>query len=477
MGHLIVPEAEALLDQEIRVLDKGFIRLVDYMGGDARIVQTARVSYGDGTKTMREDTALIDYLFRNQHTSPFEHVILEVHCKLPIFVARQWVRHRTARLNELSGRYSVLSEEFYVPPVEQIRHQSLDNKQGRSEEEVPLEQRERILDLLRRDQARAYASYEELLKDDLARELARINLPVSLYTQWYWQIDLHNLFHLLALRLDPHAQWEIRQYASALLTVARAVAPLATASFERHLLKGCRLSSDEIQAVRRLSRGEANPLTGRRLLEFNRKIFPEAPPSSTGARSPTALRILSRDQINLLPLRKYDGAIHLVRDEAGLRSAIKALRDETTLGFDTESQPSFQKGEIHPVSLVQLAGAKAVYIFQLRALPDLSTLLALLSNPAIQKAGVAHQRDVQDLKKLHSFEPAGFVDLAELSTRAGIGNNGLRGLAASVLGFRLSKGAQRSNWGRDTLTEDQIHYAATDAWVGREIYLALLKKT
>jgi thymidylate synthase (FAD) len=475
MGHSLVPEAEALLDQEIRVLDKGFIRLVDYMGGDARIVQTARVSYGEGTKTAREDAALIDYLLRNQHTSPFEHVIFEVHCKLPIFVARQWIRHRTARLNELSGRYSVLTEEFYVPPADQVRRQSMDNKQGRSEEEIPREQRERVLDLLRKDQAAAYASYQSLLKDDLARELARINLPVSLYTQWYWQIDLHNLFHLLALRLDPHAQWEIRQYAEALLILARAVAPMATSAFERHQLNGCRLSSDEIQAVRRLARGEPNPLTGRRLAEFNRKLFPDAvAPASRRAPAP---HTLTREQINLLPLKRYEGPVHLVRDAAGLAEAVQALRQETTLGFDTETQPSFQKGEVHPVSLVQLAGSKAVYIFQLRTLPDLSALMDLLANREIRKAGVAHLRDVQDLQKLHPFEPAGFVDLAELSTRSGIGHNGLRGLAAAVLGFRFSKGAQRSNWGRDTLTEEQIRYAAMDAWVGREIYRTLSKKT
>lgn len=476
MAHIIVPEAEALLDKEIRVLDKGFIRLVDYLGGDARIVQTARVSYGAGTRTAREDAGLIDYLLRNGHTSPFEHVILEVHCKLPIFVARQWIRHRTARLNELSGRYSVLTEEFYVPPADQIRRQATDNKQGRSPEEVPPELRARVLELLRKDQAAAYASYQALLKDDLARELARINLPVSLYTQWYWQIDLHNLFHLLALRLDPHAQWEIREYAGALWTLARAVAPLASASFERHQLKGCRLSADEIEAVRRLARGQPNPLTGRPLAEFNRKLFPDETPESAPETTAAAPRSMTREQINTLPLKRFEGPVHLVRDAKALEAAVQILRKETVLGFDTETQPSFRKGESHPVALVQLAGSRGAYIFQLRALRDPAPLLDLLANPAIRKAGVATGRDVQDLRKLHLFEPAGFFDLADLAEKAGIGHGGLRGLAAAVLGFRFSKGAQRSNWGRETLTDDQIAYAAMDAWVGRELFLALNRK-
>lgn len=272
MAHIIVPEAEALLDQEIKVLDHGFVRLVDYMGGDARIVQTARVSYGEGTKTVREDAGLIDYLLRHQHTSPFEHVVLELHCKMPVFVARQWIRHRTARLNEISGRYSVMKDEFYVPRPEQISLQSENNKQGRSTAEVPPELQQKVINLLRRDQGSAYASYEELINDGLARELARINLPVSLYTQWYWQMDLHNLLHFIRLRADSHAQWEIQQYARAIGQIARAVAPMAYDSFERHALNGKRFSSDELDALRRMLRGEPNPLKGRRRAEFEEKL-------------------------------------------------------------------------------------------------------------------------------------------------------------------------------------------------------------
>ncbi len=272
MAHCIVPEAEAMMDQAIPVLDHGFVRLVDYMGSDQRIVQTARVSYGEGTKTVREDAGLIDYLMRHQHTSPFEHVVMEFHCKMPIFVARQWIRHRTARLNEISGRYSVMENECYVPDPEQVLFQSADNKQGRAVDEVPAELRQKVIDLLKRDQGTLYASYEELVADDIARELARINLPLSLYTQWYWQMDLHNLFHFIRLRADPHAQWEIQQYAKALGQIARAVAPLAYASFERHQLDGCRLSRDEIEAVQTMLRGEPNPLTGRRKKELEAKL-------------------------------------------------------------------------------------------------------------------------------------------------------------------------------------------------------------
>jgi thymidylate synthase (FAD) len=272
MGRIQTPEADALLDREFRVLDKGFVRLVDYMGGDRRIVQAARVSYGEGTKSVRSDAALIDYLLRHRHTSPFEHVVLEFHCKMPIFVARQWVRHRTARLNEISGRYSVMTDEFYVPDESAVAFQSDDNKQGRSVGDVPASLRARVVEILRRDQGTLYASYEELLNDDIARELARINLPLSLYTEWYWQMDLHNLFHFIGLRLDSHAQYEIREYARVIADIARAVAPLACQSFENHVLNGACFAADEIAALRALLDGREVELTGRRRLEFARKL-------------------------------------------------------------------------------------------------------------------------------------------------------------------------------------------------------------
>ena len=250
MAHAHNPEAEALLDCALPVLDRGFVRLVDYLGGDARIVQAARVSYGEGTKSVREDAALIDYLVRRDHTSPLEQVVLTFHLKLPLFVARQHARHRVARANEMSGRYSVMRQEFYVPAESEVRFQSKSNKQGSSVEEVPAELRARVIELLRLEQGNAYASYEELLEDGIARELARINLPLSLYTEMYWQINLHNLFHYLRLRMDSHAQYEIRAYGEAMAVCARAVAPVAFAAFEEHGLHARKLSRSELEVVR-----------------------------------------------------------------------------------------------------------------------------------------------------------------------------------------------------------------------------------
>jgi thymidylate synthase (FAD) len=287
VAHVIVPEAEEILDREFRVLDKGFVRLVDYLGGDQRIVQAARVSYGEGTKSYRKDAALIDYLLRHEHTSPFEQVILTFHTKMPVFVARQWIRHRTARLNEISGRYSVMKDEFYVPAPGDLALQSDDNKQGRSSEPMPADQAGDIRDRMAADQAAAFQAYTGLLDEGLARELARINLPLSLYTEWYWQIDLHNLFHFLRLRMDPHAQREIRVYAETMFTIAKTVAPAACASFENHLLGAVRFSGSEFQALQRIleeqktdadlpararAAGEAAGLSGRELDRFVAKI-------------------------------------------------------------------------------------------------------------------------------------------------------------------------------------------------------------
>jgi thymidylate synthase (FAD) len=278
MPHCVVPAAEEMLDKEFPVLDKGFVRLVDYLGGDARIVQAARVSYGEGTKSYREDAALIDHLLRNEHTSPFEQVVMTFHVKLPIFVARQWVRHRTARLNEISGRYSVMKDEFYVPSAAAVALQSEDNRQGRASEPAPVELTAETLERLESGQKSAYADYKEMIEAGISRELARIDLPLSLYTEWYWQIDLHNLFRFLALRLDAHAQLEIREYARVLLDVARAVAPSACASFENHLLGGTRFSAEEMAELRRrLGAGQPRPgpaaaLEGKKLERFEEKL-------------------------------------------------------------------------------------------------------------------------------------------------------------------------------------------------------------
>lgn len=271
MARLIVPEAEALLDQEIKVLDKGFVRLVDYMGGDERIVQSARVSYGAGTKSFRQDRGLIHYLMRNQHTSPFEQVQLTFHTKMPIFVARQWVRHRTARLNEISGRYSVMRDEFYLPSPEHVCTQSENNKQGRGKA-LPTSQANTLIKSMEAAQKRLYSEYESYLEQGVARELARANLPVSLYTEWYWQIDLHNLFHFLHLRMDSHAQYEIRVYAEAMAKCAKAVAPLAYEAFEEHILGSVRFSRAELVALDAMLSGKSHGLDGRALATFEEKL-------------------------------------------------------------------------------------------------------------------------------------------------------------------------------------------------------------
>lgn len=263
MAHCIVEEAEKILDKSYSVLDKGFVRLVDYLGSDQRIVQSARVSYGEGTKTYRQDKSLINYLLRNDHTSPFEQVVFTFHIKAPIFVARQWVRHRTARMNEISGRYSIMKDEYYVPEASNIALQSTDNKQGRMEEAVDAETAKRIQDILTQDATKTFDAYHELLDMGLAKEVARINLPLSMYTEWYWEIDLHNLFHFLALRLHSHAQFEIREYGKVMLEMVRAVCPIATEAFENHKMNGVKLSKAEADAVRALLNGEEIALEGR----------------------------------------------------------------------------------------------------------------------------------------------------------------------------------------------------------------------
>ena len=262
-----VPAMEALLYEPVPVLDHGFIRVVDYMGDDASIVQAARVSYGAGTKKVREDAGLINYLMRHRHTSPFEMCEIKLHVKLPIFVARQWVRHRVANLNEVSGRYSILDREFYIPDPENLAAQSSSNRQGRGDVLGAVEA-QRVLAMLRDDAARSYEHYEEMLNEDaagqvkdadrsgLARELARMNLPVNLYTQWYWKIDLHNLLHFLNLRGDAHAQYEIRVYAQALLEVLKQWVPLTYAAFIDYRQGAYELSAKSLVVVQRLLRGE-----------------------------------------------------------------------------------------------------------------------------------------------------------------------------------------------------------------------------
>lgn len=232
----------------IKVLDKGFVSLVDFMGSDQAIVQAARVSYGQGTKSAREDRGLISYLVRHAHTSPLEMVEFKFHMKMPLFVARQIIRHRTAGVNELSARYSVLKDEFYVPDMDRLQKQNQDNKQGSALELV--DNPEQVYTNIQQQQTQSYTDYEELLGTGMARELARINLPVSVYTEWYWKMDLHNLFHFLRLRLDKHAQWEVRQYAEAVYQLIQPIVPWACEAFEEYILHGQKLSRLEWEFVR-----------------------------------------------------------------------------------------------------------------------------------------------------------------------------------------------------------------------------------
>jgi thymidylate synthase (FAD) len=241
------------------VLDHGFVRVVDYMGDDAAIVQAARVSYGAGTKHARGDEGLIRYLMRHWHSTPFEMCEAKFHVKLPLFVARQWIRHRTANVNEYSARYSILDREFYIPEPGALAAQSATNAQGRG---AVLEgaEAERALEILKSDAARAYDHYEELLSQDgqqgLARELARMNLPANVYTQWYWKCDLHNLFHFLRLRADSHAQYEIRVYAEAICRIVADWVPAAYSAFEDYRLGGATLSAKGLECLRRMLKGE-----------------------------------------------------------------------------------------------------------------------------------------------------------------------------------------------------------------------------
>lgn len=272
------------------VLDHGFIAVKDYMGDDLSILQMARMSYGKGTKGLSDDRALLRYLMRHHHTSPFEGCVIKLHVKLPIFVMRQWVRHRTASLNEYSARYSILPDEFYMPAPELLAVQSKDNKQGRGDA-LTAEQSAEVLRILREDAERNFATYHKLLNadedgnvidenaDGIARELARIGLPLSTYTQMYWQTNLHNLMHFLRLRADPHAQYEIRVYAEKMLDVMADWVPVTTEAFRDYQLEAGRVSRMEIALLRDLLAGKATiadaeryGMTKREIREFQNRF-------------------------------------------------------------------------------------------------------------------------------------------------------------------------------------------------------------
>lgn len=257
----------------------GFVRLVDVMGDDSSIVQAARVSYGEGTKQVHENRGLIRYLMRHHHWTPFEMVEFKFHVKLPVFVARQWIRHRTANVNEISARYSEMRDDMYIPPLEQISSQSKDNKQGRNSEPFPTDQAQEIQDMILKSNEAQYEVYQALLAKGVARELARTVLPVSHYTEWFWKVDLRNLMNFLALRLDSHAQWEIRVYAEAMANIVKEIVPVAYEAFEDYVLHSksfSRLELDSIKQAMHMQELESialsNGLKGRELSEFLTKV-------------------------------------------------------------------------------------------------------------------------------------------------------------------------------------------------------------
>ena len=265
--RVIAPKLEEILYEALPILDHGFVRVVDYMGDDSSIVQSARVSYGKGTKKVSTDEGLIKYLMRHWHSTPFEMCEIKYHVKLPIFIARQWIRHRTANVNEYSARYSILDKEFYLPSPEHLAAQSQSNRQGRGDI-LEGEKAKKVLDLLRGDAEQTYNNYETMLNErydgskidensvGLARELARMNLTLNTYTQWYWKTDLLNLMNFLRLRADHHAQYEIRAYADAMLDTVKKWVPITYEAFMDYRVGGTEVSSKGKHIIKKLINGK-----------------------------------------------------------------------------------------------------------------------------------------------------------------------------------------------------------------------------
>ncbi len=265
--RVTVAELEKILYEAIPILDHGFVRVIDYMGDDTSIVQAARVSYGKGTKKVSTDSGLIKYLMRHWHSTPFEMCEIKYHVKLPIFIARQWIRHRTANVNEYSARYSILDKEFYLPTIENLAAQSQSNRQGRGNV-LTGDQAKKVLDLLKKDAEQTYDNYETMLNErydgsiidekkvGLARELARMNLTLNTYTQWYWKTDLLNLMNFLRLRADHHAQYEIRAYADVMLDTVKRWVPITYEAFMDYRVGGTEVSSKGKKIIQKLISGE-----------------------------------------------------------------------------------------------------------------------------------------------------------------------------------------------------------------------------
>ena len=266
--RITVKSMEEILYEKQKVLDHGFIRVIDYMGDDSSIVQAARVSYGTGTKQINKDQGLINYLMRHRHSTPFEMCDIKLHVKLPIFVARQWIRHRTASVNEYSARYSILGKEFYIPEKQHLSPQSTLNAQGRSDKNLSEEESNGILEILKRESLRSYQYYEEMMNTDfnekildhakqgISRELARMNLSLNYYTEWYWKTNLHNLLNFVGLRADSHAQYEIRAYADILMDIIKKWVPYTAEAFTNYRLEAASLSKQGIKVIQKMIKGE-----------------------------------------------------------------------------------------------------------------------------------------------------------------------------------------------------------------------------
>jgi len=284
--RVTVKKLENILYKSFKALDHGFIRVIDYMGDDSSIVQAARVSYGKGTKKLNQDKSLINYLISHRHSTPFEMNEIKFHVKLPVFVARQWIRHRTANVNEYSARYSILDREFYIPKKNDLKPQSKINNQGRSGN-LSKEEKTLYSSILRENSEKSFENYSKLLNEDgfgnvvdkdnngLTRELSRMTLPLNTYTQWYWKIDLHNFMHFLALRFDVHAQYEIRVYAEIMLDILKKWVPLTYNAFVSNRLKALTLSSEGVDFLKSVIHGkkfQSNKIS-KRELENIKKIF------------------------------------------------------------------------------------------------------------------------------------------------------------------------------------------------------------
>ena len=284
--RVTVKRVENILYKKFKVLDHGFVRVIDYMGDDSSIVQAARVSYGKGTKKINQDKSLINYLLSHRHSTPFEMNEIKLHIKLPIFIARQWIRHRTANVNEYSARYSILEREFYIPTLENLQTQSKTNNQGRGENIRDNEAKEK-LNLIKKNSDQTFDNYSFLLNEDssgniidqsndgIARELARMTLPLNTYTQWYWKIDLHNLMHFLSLRFDVHAQYEIRVYADIILNVMKKWVPLTYDAFLRYRMEGFSMSSEGVNFLKSILKNEKfdrNRISKREINEIIKKF-------------------------------------------------------------------------------------------------------------------------------------------------------------------------------------------------------------